>query len=84
MENRVAVLGIIVENTDSVERLNQILHEYGAYIIGRMGLPHREKGIHIISLAVDAPQSTISALSGKLGMLPGVNSKAVYAKVDAG
>lgn len=82
MENRVAVLGIIVENTASVEKLNQILHEYGEYIIGRMGLPHKEKGINIISLAVDAPQDIISALSGKLGMLPGVNSKAVYAKVS--
>ena len=81
MENRVAVLGIIIEDTDSVEKLNQILHEYSAYIIGRMGLPHREKGISIISLAVDAPQSVISALSGKLGMLPGVISKAVYAKL---
>ena len=81
MENRVAVLGIIVENTDSVEDLNRILHEYGEYVIGRMGLPYKEKGIHIISLAVDAPQDVISALSGKLGMLPGVNAKAVYAKV---
>lgn len=81
MDTRVAVLGIIVEDTDSVEKLNRILHEYGTYIIGRMGLPYREKGINIISLAVDAPQSVISALSGKLGMLPGVNSKAVYAKL---
>jgi putative iron-only hydrogenase system regulator len=81
METRVAIIGIIVEDNDSVEKLNYILHDYGKYIIGRMGLPYREKGISIISIAVDAPQDIISALSGKLGRLPGVSTKAVYSKV---
>lgn len=81
METRVAIIGIIVEDGDSVEKLNSILHDYGKYIIGRMGLPYREKGINIISIAVDAPQDVISALSGKLGRLPGVSTKTLYSKV---
>lgn len=81
METRVAIIGIIVEDTDSAEKLNCILHDYGKYIIGRMGLPYREKGISIISIAVDAPQDVISALSGKLGKLPGVSTKAAFSKV---
>lgn len=81
MESRVAIIGIIVEEESSIEELNQILHEYGAYIIGRMGLPYPKKNINIISIAVDAPQSTISALSGKLGNLKGVSSKAAYSKL---
>ncbi len=81
METRVAVIGIIVENNDSIDKLNQILHEYGSYIIGRMGLPYREKSISIISIAIDAPLDTISALSGKLGKLPGVSTKAAFSKV---
>lgn len=81
METRVAIIGIIVENTDSVDKLNSILHSYGKYIIGRMGLPYREKDIYIISLAIDAPQDITSALSGKLGKLPGVSAKTVYSKL---
>ncbi|AHF09293.1 MULTISPECIES: TM1266 family iron-only hydrogenase system putative regulator [Dehalobacter] len=81
MESRVAIIGIIVEDTGSTEKLNAILHDYGQYIIGRMGLPYREKSISIISIAVDAPQDVISALSGKLGKLPGVSSKAAFSKV---
>lgn len=81
METRVAIIGIIVENRDSVEKLNCILQEYGKYIIGRMGLPYRERGINIISIAIDAPQDIISALSGKLGKLPGVSTKAAFSKV---
>lgn len=81
METRVAIIGIIVENGDSIEKLNSILHDYRDYIIGRMGLPYREKGINIISIAVDAPQDITSALSGKLGKLPGVSTKALYSKV---
>lgn len=80
MEKRVALVGIIVENQDSVVRLNGLLHEYGENIIGRMGVPHPEKGINIISIIIDAPQERISALSGKLGMLPGVVSKVIYSK----
>ncbi len=78
METRVAVIGIIVENFDSVEALNGILHDYGAYIIGRMGIPYRERGISVISVAVDAPQDVISALSGKIGKLGGVSAKTAY------
>jgi putative iron-only hydrogenase system regulator len=81
METRVAIIGIIVEDGNSVGKLNGILHEYEKYIIGRMGLPYREKGVSIISIAVDAPQDIISALSGKLGRLPGVSTKALYSKV---
>lgn len=81
MATRVAVMSIIVENGDSVERLNQILHENGRYIIGRMGIPYREKGINIISVAMDAPQDAISAMSGKIGNLPGVSVKTAYSSV---
>ena len=78
MDTRVAVIGIIVEESSSVERLNDILHEYGAYIVGRMGIPYRSKGINIISIAIDAPQDVISALAGKVGNLPGVSAKTAY------
>ena len=81
MESRVAIIGIIVEEPSSVEALNQSLHAYGTYIVGRMGIPYPKKGINIISIAVDAPQDTISALSGKIGKLSGVSSKAAYSKV---
>ena len=81
METRLANIAIIGEKEESVERLNQILHKYGSYIIGRMGIPHKERGVNIISIAIDAPQSEISSLSGKLGMLDGVTAKAVYSKV---
>ena len=81
METRLANIAIIVEKEESVERLNQILHKYCSYIIGRMGIPHKERGVNIISIAIDAPQNEISSLSGKLGMLDGVTAKAVYSKV---
>lgn len=81
MTTRVAVMSIIVENVDSVEILNQILHENGRYIIGRMGIPYRQKGVNIISIALDAPQDTISAMSGKIGNLPGVSVKTAYSAV---
>ena len=79
METRVAVMGIIVEDTDSVEALNALLHDYSAYIVGRMGIPYRERNISIVSVAIDAPQDVISALSGKIGRLGGVTAKTVYA-----
>ena len=79
MEQRIAVIGIVVENEDSVEELNEILHTYRQYIIGRMGIPYRQKNLSIISIAVDAPQDVMSALSGKVGKLPGVSSKTAYA-----
>ncbi len=80
-ETRVAVMGIIVENTESAEALNALLHEYRQYIIGRMGVPYREKKISIVSVALDAPQDTISALSGKIGKLRGVSVKTAYSNV---
>ena len=80
-ETRVAVMGIIVENRDSVSALNQLLHEYGGYIIGRMGLPYKEKGVNIISVAIDAPQDVTAALSGKIGRLDGVSVKTAYSNV---
>lgn len=81
METRVAIIGIIVENENTAEELNAILHTYGKYIIGRMGIPYRQKGVNIISIAVDAPQDVISALSGKLGRLSGVSAKTAYSNV---
>lgn len=78
METRIALIGVIVENTESVEQLNHLLHEYGGYIIGRMGIPYREKGVNIISVAIDAPQDIINALSGKIGRLSGISAKTVY------
>jgi len=80
METRVALIAIILEDANSVEKLNRLLHQYGQYIIGRMGIPYSKKRINIISIAVDAPADIISTLSGRLGMLPGVSSKVVYAK----
>jgi len=74
-------MGIIVEEFGSAELLNALLHEYGRWIIGRMGVPYREKGINIVSIAIDAPQDTISALSGKIGKLPGVSVKTAYSNV---
>lgn len=80
-ETRVAVMSIIVENSDSTETINAILHDYGQYIIGRMGIPYRQRGINIISIAIDAPQDDISALSGKIGKLPGVSVKTAFSHV---
>lgn len=81
METRVAIIGIIVEEPESVDKLNELLHEYRRYIIGRMGIPYREKNINVISIVIDAPQDTISSLSGKIGSLPGISAKTAYSKV---
>ncbi len=81
--SRIALIGIVVENNDSVEQLNSLLSQYGSYIIGRMGIPYREKNLSIISIAMDAPNDVISALSGKLGMLSGISSKTIYAKTTS-
>ena len=81
METRVAVIGIIVKQGDSVEKLNNILHEYSQYIIGRMGVPYRQKGISIISIAIDAPQNVISTLSGRIGKLPDISVKTAFSGV---
>ena len=80
METRIAMIGIIVEDPEAVEQINGLLHAYSQYIIGRMGLPYRERQLSIISLVLDGPGEAISALSGKLGMLPGVSTKTLYAK----
>lgn len=82
MTTRVAIISIAVEKSGDIEKLNRILHTYGSYIIGRMGIPYPKRGISLISVAMDAPADTISAMTGKLGMLPGITSKALYAKVQ--
>ena len=81
METRIANIGIILENLEVSDKINRILHEAGPYIVGRMGIPYREKQVSVISVVVDAPQSVTAAISGKLGMLEGVTAKTVYAKV---
>ena len=83
METRIAVIGVIEENKDSAESINDLLHQYGQYIIGRLGLPYEKKKVNIISVVVDAPQDIISALSGKLGRLQGINSKALYSNIGS-
>ena len=81
METRVAVMSIIVENPEMVEKVNGLLHEFGEYIIGRMGIPYRKRKISIISIAMDAPQNTISTLAGKIGALPGISVKTAYSGI---
>ena len=81
MQTRVAIIGIIVEDYDSVDTLNAVLHDYGTYIIGRMGIPYRQKDINIISIAIDAPQDIISALSGKIGKIKGISTKTAFSNV---
>lgn len=81
METRVALIGIIVENESSVEELNSLLHCYGKYIVGRMGIPYRKKNINIISVAVDAPQDVISTITGKIGKIDGISVKTAYSNV---
>jgi putative iron-only hydrogenase system regulator len=81
-ETRIALIGIIVEDMDSIEALNSLLHENSHYIVGRMGIPYRERGVNIISVAIDAPQDVINALSGKLGRLHGITAKTVYSNIS--
>ncbi len=81
METRIALIGIIVEQPESINELNQVLHEYGKYIIGRMGVPYHKRGINIISIAIDAPQDAINSLAGKIGKLKGVAAKTTYSNV---
>jgi putative iron-only hydrogenase system regulator len=80
MDTRIAVIAIIVEDRSSSKQMNEILHEYGDYIIGRMGIPYRSKGISLVSVAIDAPNEIISALCGKLGNVQGLTAKAAYSK----
>ena len=77
-ENRFALIGIIIENNEISENVNAVLHEYGGFIVGRMGLPYREKSLNVISVVVDAPNNIINSMTGKLGMLDGVSAKALY------
>jgi putative iron-only hydrogenase system regulator len=84
MDTRIAIIGIIIEDIDAVEDVNMILHDYGMYVIGRMGLPYRERNLNIISLAMDAPLDVINTLAGKLGKLSGVNVKTMYSKTKGG
>lgn len=81
METRVAVIAIIIEKEEAAEGVNTILHTYRRYVIGRMGIPYREKNINIISVAVDAPEPEITAMSGKIGRLEGVSTKTAYSKI---
>lgn len=81
MQTRVAVMAIIVDKADSVEKLNAVLHEFGEYIIGRMGLPYRVRHVNILSVAIDAPQDVISALAGRLGNIVGISVKTAYSNV---
>ena len=83
MENRIALIGIIVESGSAPEQINSILHEYGSCIVGRMGIPYRDRGVNIISIVVDATNDIISSLSGKLGMVSGASVKTMYAKNGA-
>ena len=78
--NRITLLGIIVEDPESAEKINRLLHDFSEYVVGRMGIPYRSRSVAIISVVLDAPQDVTSSLSGKLGMLPGVSVKAVYSK----
>ncbi len=80
MENKIAVVATVVTNKDSVCKVNEVLHTYGNYIIGRLGVPHRERGISVISVVLDAPQDVLSGISGKLGMLDGVTAKVLITK----
>ena len=81
MENRIALLSVVIDNPDSVEPFNRLLHDYKDYVVGRMGIPYRQRGLNLISIVLDAPADAINTLSGKAGQLPGVTAKAVYAKL---
>lgn len=81
MDTRVAVISIVVENGGSIDKLNSLLHEYGEYILGRMGIPYRQKKVNLISIAIDAPQDLINTLTGSLGKLEGITAKAAYSKI---
>jgi putative iron-only hydrogenase system regulator len=81
MDTRIAIIGIIIDDVDITSEVNQILHDYSMYILGRMGIPYREKDLNIISIAIDAPADIINQLAGKLGKLNGVSAKTMYSKL---
>lgn len=82
-ENRIAIIGIMVEDFEATEKINLALHEYGSYIVGRMGIPYKDRSVYVISVILDAPNDVISSLSGKLGMIKGVTSKSMYSKLSS-
>lgn len=82
METRLALIGIVVEEESAIHIVNELLHQYASYIVGRMGLPYRTKGVNIISVVIDAPENVVSALSGKLGNIKGIGVKSLYAKTS--
>lgn len=82
MDTRIAIIGIIVEDVDATTEVNELLHDYGMYIIGRMGIPYQQKGVNIISVAIDAPPDVINTLAGKMGKVQGVSAKTIYSKVE--
>ncbi len=82
MDTRIAIIGIIVEDVDATSEVNELLHDYGMYIIGRMGIPYQQKGVNIISVAIDAPPDVINTLAGKMGKVQGVSAKTIYSKVE--
>ncbi len=84
MDKRIGLIAIVVEKKDAVEKLNHVLHDYGEYIVGRMGIPYQQRNVSVISVVVDASTNIISSLSGKLGMIDGVNIKTVYSKLPKG
>lgn len=81
METRIAIIGIIVEDIGSTGKINDILHDYGMYVVGRMGIPYRERNLNIISIALDAPSDVINTLAGKIGKVPGVSAKTMYSRI---
>ena len=82
MENRIALIGIVMDEPEAAESLNRILHEYKDYIVGRMGIPYRARSVNLISIVIDAPNDVISALTGRVGQLPGTTAQALYSKVE--
>ncbi|MBE7010641.1 MAG: iron-only hydrogenase system regulator [Ruminococcaceae bacterium] len=80
MESRIAMISIIVEDMEATAKINELLHMYAEFVVGRMGIPYRDKGVHVIAVVLDAPTDVVSTLSGKLGMVHGINVKAVYSK----
>lgn len=79
-EYKIAIVAVVIKNKESVEKVNAIFHAYGEFVIGRMGIPYKQKGVNLISIAIDAPQTVLNSLSGKLGMLDGVSSKVLITK----
>ena len=80
METRIAIIGIIIEDPDASEQINRLLHEYGDYIVGRMGIPYRQSNVNIICIVLDSPNDVINTLAGKIGKVRNVSAKTIYSK----